>query len=252
MAETPPSDLVAAAERGDAEAQNELGKFYLALYSAEGADSAKVWFRRAADQGLPNAMHNLGVLDYNEGRDGSAQRWFAAAIERGWLNSAVALGVILEEAGRGDEAMKLYEAAAEKGNANGQDVLADKALDLNTEEGYIRARHLSELAAAQGSMNAECRLGSIYHEGLAVERDPKRAFSHWMRAALSGHPGSQFMIAVAYEVGAAVEADRIESAFWYTRVAPVNEQARYMLERLELSLDEKAALELRLRQATSH
>ena len=252
MAEAPPPDLVAAAESGDAEAQNELGKFYLALGSAEGTEFAKVWFRRAADQGLPKAMHNLGVLDYYEGRKGSAQRWYAAAIERGWLNSAVALGVILEEAGRVDEAMKLYEVAAQKGNADGQVRLADKAFDLNTEEGDIRSRHLSELAAAQGNMDAECQLGWIYHEGRAVERDPKRAFSHWMRAALSGHPGSQFMIAVAYEVGAGVEADRIESAFWYTRVAPVNEQARYMLESLKLSSDEKAALELRLRQDTRH
>ena len=211
---------------------------------------AEFWFKRAADQGLPKAMHNLGVLAVRADRDGSAEKWFQAAAARGWINSTVALGVLLEEGGRVEEAMQLYETAAAKGNADAQDRLGQRAMDLDTEEGYAKARYWSELAAAQGHPGGDTNLGTIYHEGLGVERDPKRAVSHFLRAARSGHRGARFWLAVAYEVGRGVELDRIESAYWYSQVADENEQARYMLMRLELSPDEKAALEARLQQAT--
>jgi len=252
MADAPSPNLLAAAERGDAEAQNELGRFYGGLGSAAGAEMAERWFQRAAEQGLPKAMHNLGILAHRAGRDGLAEKWLGAAVERGWMNSAMALGVILDATGRTEEAMGLYETAARKGNADAQDLLGEKAFELDCEEGYARSRLWSEHAAAQGNARSEMRLATIYHEGLGVEADAKRAVSLALRAARSGHPGARLFVAVAYEVGAGIEVDRVESAFWYSLVAPGNEQARYMLERLALSPDEQASLELKLQQATGN
>jgi TPR repeat protein len=254
MANVPSPELLAAAENGDAEAQNAVGRFYVELGSADAIEMAEFWFKRAADNGLPKAMHNLGFLAYGAGRSDLAQKWFSAAAERGWLNSTVALAFLLEEAGREQEAVALYEAAAEKGNADAQNKLGDRALKLDTEEGYAKARYWLQLAAAQGSEDAEARLGLIYHEGLGVERDPKRAAHYWLRAARSGHPGAQFHIGVAYDIGKGVEADRVESAYWLSLAAPKDELAEIYLEGVErsLSLSEKALLQARLRQATSH
>jgi hypothetical protein len=112
MADAPSPELMAAANIGDAEAQNEVGKFYAGLGSASGDEIAEFWFARAADQGLPKAMHNPGVLAQRGRRSASARTWFTAAAERGWRNSSVALGVLLEEDGREEEAVRLYEAAA--------------------------------------------------------------------------------------------------------------------------------------------
>ena len=55
--------IIAAAERGDADAQNQLGVMY---YRGEGVvqDRCKSadWFRKAAEQGHPKAQGSLGIM----------------------------------------------------------------------------------------------------------------------------------------------------------------------------------------------
>lgn len=157
-----------------------------------------------------------------------------------------------EESGHNNSAAPSREllAAAESGDLEAQKALGRMMFEHDTAEGYAQSRHWSELAAAQGSASAITRLGTIYHEGLGVERDPQRAAELFLRAARAGHPGAQLMIGVAYHVGAGVEASRLEAAFWLSAASAENDLARIYLEMKvgpELTPAEKTAIETRLR-----
>src|SRR5206468_5569325 len=74
--------ILERANAGDAEAQNDLGR---RLATSGSRAEAEQWFRRAADQGLAQAKHNLGVLYWRD-NDASheALEWFVAAA-KGWM-----------------------------------------------------------------------------------------------------------------------------------------------------------------------
>jgi chromosome segregation ATPase len=84
---------------------------------------AALWFRQAAEAGVPEAQYNLG-LAYEIGRglakdETLAQRWYRAAAEQNYARARYNLALMLEE-GRGsamDEAMaaQLYRTAALQG-----------------------------------------------------------------------------------------------------------------------------------------
>jgi uncharacterized protein len=251
MSLQPPRDLVAKAERGDAEAQSDLGRFYAERVGGAGArKSASMWFTRSAEQGFARAQHNLGVMAVQDDRLEEAQRWFQAASDQGWLNSTYTLGVLHLEAGRNSEASKLFDKAARQGHADAQDALANMFFKLKSDEAYKVARQWSELAAEQGLASAEVRLATIYHEGLGVERDPPRAAAYFLSAAKKGHPNAQFMMGVAYEVGAGVAVDLMESGYWLTQAAGAGNDVaeHYLMTRVvpRLSVKQQKALEARI------
>lgn len=241
---TPPAELLQRAEAGDAEAQDALGLWYAA--NLPGTGQVESWLRRAADQGLPKAQHNMGVLTFRAGRDDEAIAWFEKAAAGGWTPSTLALAGLLEDSGSISRARELYEAAAQQGDANAQDALGRLAFDEGTEASYERARHWSEQAAKQGQADAQARLGTIHHEGLGVERDPQQAASWFLKAAQRGHAGAQMMIGAAYHLGIGVEVDRVAAARWLAASSDQgNDYARAYLKRVwaDLTPDEKLRLQ---------
>ena len=96
-------------------------------------DDAKAlpWMELAAEQGLPQAQHHLGVM-YAYGRgvtqdDAEAVRWYWLAAEQGYAPAQTSLGY-MHQHGRGvtqddAEAVRWYWLAAEQGHANGQNNL---------------------------------------------------------------------------------------------------------------------------------
>ena len=122
----------AAAERGEASAQNSLAKMY-----AKGRDVAQddakavVWYRKAAEQGLAEAQYNLGVM-YVSGRgiardDVQAVSWFRKAAEQGDVDAQTNLGTMYLM-GRGvardlAEATAWYRKAADQGDIGAQEAL---------------------------------------------------------------------------------------------------------------------------------
>lgn len=240
---TASADLLRRAEAGDAEAQDALGLWYAA--NLPGTRQAEIWFRRAADQGLPKAQHNMGVLVFRAGRDDEATAWFEKAAAGGWAPSMLALAALLEDGGNIPRASELYEAAARQGDADAQDALGRLALDEGTETSHERARHWSEQAAKQGQADSQARLGTIYHEGLGVERDPQQAASWFLKAAQRGHAGAQMMIGAAYHLGIGVEVDLVAAARWLAASAEQgNDHARAYLKQMlsELTPDERLRL----------
>ena len=121
-----------AAEKGDAVAQNNLGRCY---FDGFGVDKdyheAVMWYSKAAEKGNTIAQINLGgcyfhgnVLDkdYSE-----AVKWYRRAAEKGDAAAQMILGTCYLNGYGVDkdyfESMKWYRKAAEQGNASAQEKL---------------------------------------------------------------------------------------------------------------------------------
>jgi TPR repeat protein len=240
----PPADVLARAEAGDAEAANEVGIWYANNHPA--SQKVEVWFRRAADAGLPRAQHNMGVLTMRLERRDEALRWFRLAVAGGWRNSHFALGSLLEELGDRDGAVDAFKVGAQQDCALSQDALGELALNEETEESYKVARYWSEKAAEQGNANAQARLGTIFHEGLGVPRDPEHARWWFLQAVKQNHAGAQAMLGVATHLGIGIDANRFEAMrLLMLSAAQGNEMAKAYLPRVnaELTPDEKVRIE---------
>ena len=96
-AEQVPRGLQERADRGDVEAQTELGSLYYAGRGVPQDDDAAVrWTRLAAEQGYAPAQYNLGLLYFRSrgvlGDDAEAARWYRAAAEQGYAPGQGGLG----------------------------------------------------------------------------------------------------------------------------------------------------------------
>jgi TPR repeat protein len=209
--------ILERAKAGDAEAQNDLGRHFAQSGSRAEAEQ---WFRRAAEQGLAKAKHNLGVL-YWQDQEGSQEAidWFHAAARDGWLPSFHVLGVMLEEQGDREAAKQCYLTAAQRGHADSQNELSRLHFKPDTEEDNAISRRWAEAAAQQGHVEAMMRLGLIHNEGRATPRDPERAAAYMLQAANLGHDMAQFLLGVLYHTGAGVPPDSVEAAHWVLRSA---------------------------------
>ena len=157
-------DLRAKAERGDAEAQKNLGAIYAKDQGVKQdyAQAAK-WYRQAADQGHAGARTALGEL-YEAGQgvlrdEAEAAKWFRRAAEQGYAPAQYSLAV-LYVIGKGvpqddTEALKWYRQAADQGDA-----LAQYNLGMRYYEGKgvvpdpVEAYKWLSLAAAQSTPDA--------------------------------------------------------------------------------------------------
>jgi len=123
------TDLLQAAELGDAKAQSNLGvAYYYGEGVAENTVEAVKWWRQAAEQGYAKAQYNLGELYYYG-------------------------GVVPEDDA---EALKWYGKAAEQGYAKAQIVLANMYdIGQGVPKDYVAAYMWLNLAAAQGNEGAK-------------------------------------------------------------------------------------------------
>jgi uncharacterized protein len=153
------------ARGGDAAMQNELGLRYTRGEDKLTRDykQAAELFRKAADQGLPLAQHNLAGLyfygtglpqDYRE-----AIKWYRKAADQGFSPSQSFLGW-MHLNGKGvdldfKEAMKWYRKAADQGDMEAQYTVGLMYFTgENLKPDFVEAYKWVNLAAAQGHTNA--------------------------------------------------------------------------------------------------
>jgi localization factor PodJL len=116
-----------AADLGYPQAELQLGHLYETGFAGLRSDlaQARKWTQKAAEAGLPSAMHNLAMLVYNgEGGPKSpalAAQWFRQAAELGQVDSQFNLGLLYEN-GKGvqanpAEAYKWFLLASRGGDA---------------------------------------------------------------------------------------------------------------------------------------
>ena len=152
------------AERGDAQAMNNLGVLYDRGQGVEpDTGRALYWFAQSAKAGHPSGMSNYGrMLEQGRGmpaNPGEAARWFDLAARQGQPEAQYNLGL-------------LYE----RGRGVPQDEKAAAAW-------YSRA-------AAQQQTEAMARLGHFYRAGQGVEKNSARAALLLYAAAMNGDDGA--------------------------------------------------------------
>lgn len=248
------NQLLGAAGGGDAEAQYELAVAYAAgrgdVPEDEREEQALLWLMRAANQGHPGAMAELGSF-YMGTDDVMALRWLRPAAAQGHGGAQGNLGYMYQH-GHGvprdtDEAARLYRLAAEQGLAqaqhnlgvmylHGQGVPEDPAeaarwFRLAADQGHpdaLAALGRTEPAHTlpssfedheQGDAEAQYRLGRRYEYGNGVEQDHAEASRLYGLAAEGGHADAQYSLGLLYALGRGVGRDRAEAARWFRLAA---------------------------------
>ena len=180
------TQIRAAAEHGDAEAQHSMGEMYRTGQGVpQDRGEALRWYRLAAEQGLGRAQFELGLAyDYGQGvpQDrGEVLRWYRLAAEQGLGRARHELGLAYDY-GRGvpqdrGEALRWYRLAAEQGFVGSQ---VNLAVAYRTGQGVPQDRGEAlrwyRLAAEQGFANAQFNLGEVYLDGRGVPQDYVRAY----------------------------------------------------------------------------
>jgi TPR repeat protein len=224
---SPLEEVKSKAERGDAEAQCELGIRCWTYHPVHnqgtakgGAAEAAKWYRKAADQGHAEAQYQLGDC-YAEGTgvakdEVEAIKWFRKAADQGGVWAQYQLGKYYEN-GTGVstdaiEAVKWYRKAAEP-----------RDLSTNTSD-------FPTWAIWNQRVDAQRALAQCYSNGVGVVQDPQEA-ARWSLEADRSHGESDRaylkMLKSRAETGDASyeymvaerTADPIEALNWYRKAA---------------------------------
>lgn len=202
-----------AAHPDNARLAFQLGR---ALDIAQDYDTARHFYRQAAERNYSAALTNLGFM-YRTGRGvaqdyASARQFYLASAEFGNLRARTNLGKMFEEGWGVDSdlgaARLWYELAASSGWANALDSLGNlyrqgKGVPKDAAE----AQRLYLLAADLGQNNAMNNLGVMYRDGIGVLADPRQAVAWFTRAMDHGNTYAPFHLGNLLRDGVLVEAD---------------------------------------------
>lgn len=154
------------AEQGDVTAQNVLGFMYAYGQGvAKDGQQAITWYRKAADQGFPEAQAGLARV-YEAGLGGvainkqQAVYWYLKAADQGVASAQYNLGFM---------------------HANGYGVMKDEQL----------AADWYRKAADQGFAPAQYNLGIMYANGQGVAKNEQLATDWYRKASAQGHTGAR-------------------------------------------------------------
>jgi eukaryotic-like serine/threonine-protein kinase len=226
------NDILAAANRGDAAAQNALGVKY-----ANGEDGlprddveAVEWYLKSANQGFAKGETNLGDM-YLFGRGGlnkdatQALSWYLKAADQDWPDAQFRLGVMYEK-GVGtnqdvQRAVKLYRAAASAGYPDAENLLGillatgSDGVPRDDDEAAVWYRK----AADQGFAKAQKNLGDMYLFGRGVDKDYAQAVIWYTKAADQNFADAQFRLGYMTEKGLGVAQSDQAAADLYQKAA---------------------------------
>lgn len=215
----------AVAVAGVPAAQNFLG---VLLRESAPAESLAM-FKKAAEQGVPRAMAEVGLMIANG--DGApadmveAVRWLKRSADAGFPEGMLLYAECLI-AGKGTEinaaeAAALYSKAAALGNVAAKSYLAgmyQHGLGVPAPDPK-KAFQLYKEAAAQGFPEALGRLGAMYMSGEAGAKDEKKAVQLWEDGASKGDAVSMYFLAISLESGEVGPPDKAKAASWYRKAA---------------------------------
>jgi uncharacterized protein len=202
--------LLALADAGDLECQNNLGLCYQFGFSApQDYEKAVHWFARAALGGSATAQFNLGGM-YYEGK----------GVEKDL-----------------DLALKCYKRSAEQRHELALLQLGSmyqKGIGVETNLG--RARVLYSIAYRQGSSRAANHLGLLFKKGLGVERDDSIAYQLYLESIerpdtpeIADNPSYRasafFWLGYMTEHGEGTEMDLRQARKWYKQGAACGQQS---------------------------
>ena len=185
--------LTKRAEKGDAEAQNDLGLKY-AYGDGVAIDYAQAyyWFKKSAEQGNIVGQGNLGWCFY-----------YGYGVEQNY-----------------EQAYYWFKKSAERGSAYSQNYLGSIYYNgLGTQQNFEQAAYWFRKSAEQGDEYSMNGIGLCYYKGEGVEQDYKQSFSWYMKSALKGNSDAQCTIGFMYYLGLGVEIDYEQFVSWTKKAA---------------------------------
>ena len=223
--------LLQSAESGDIKAQCSLAYCYIeGRGTTTNFEKAAEWWYKAAEQGYADAQYNLGVF-YIRVKENAAEafKWFLKAAEQGQADAQYRL-VDCYLYGKGtevdqNEAGKWLQKAAENGNADAQTklgyILCGMAEDDNPDFAEFSKFHVEavkwfRLAAEQGNSDACFELGFSYNYGEGVDIDYDEAVK-WYRKAIEieHNPSALSHLGECYHYGHGVPQNEKEARDWF-------------------------------------
>jgi uncharacterized protein len=211
------------AEKGEAWAQNILGgMYYYGLGVPQNDTIAMSWFRKAANQGDPEAQLNLGEM--YETDFSTAMNWYRKAADQGNTRAEILLGDIYKY-GRGvsrdfAQAVAWYRKAADQGDIEAQINLGEMSeYGQGVPQNYVQAVVWYRKAADQGNAEAQIDLGDMYNYGRGMPKDYAQAMAWYRKAADQGDAKAQFNLGVMFDAGEGVQQDYAQAYMWYTLAA---------------------------------
>ncbi len=238
-------DFMAAAQKGDAEAEAGVGAMLFAHLNPPGTGyyaQCEKWLLASANQGNAKGMDFLGQYYYASGKsiagginpgvnnapippalqkeaDGKfalARQWFerAAAKNDGYAMANLA---IMLDAGVGgprdpERAKQLRAGVAGHSDADfAKRATGDpenQAMTASWQSGhYADALKNAEDRAAKGDANAQSLLGRAYYEGVGVKQNYGTAQIWLNKAIAQNNPDAMFFLGMMYEYGRGVNQD---------------------------------------------
>ncbi len=209
-----------AADKGDPNAINNLGAFYL----EEGNEKkARELIAKAAAKGSGLAMKNLGYFAEKDGDIEKAKEWYKKAAENGNADAMNTLGVIYGDEGN----QKMKREWLEKAMHNGSNKAINNIAKIYEDEGNIKkAKELYEEAISKGNIVALHNLGHIYES----EGDVKKAKEYYEKAVAKGFTNSMYRLGVLYEQ----KGNKKEAEGYYRSAAAAGDKrAKEKLEKMK-------------------
>lgn len=233
--------LKGLAEKGNARAQLNLGKFYrlVGVNGKPDLNLALSWLTKAANQNEAEAQESLGDM-YEQGEGvkkniSEATKWYEKAANNGDTFSQNRLGNIFYQKKAFKESFNWYLKAANQGHADSMVSVGNMhkegegtAKDLAKAAEWFRKA--AELDNAEGQTNLAVMLAS----GEGVKKDEKQAVELWKKAAEKGDRFAQYSLAWRYEEGSTVKKDKAEALRWYRKAADQGmQEAKDALKRIK-------------------
>lgn len=246
--------FLAAADEGDGWAQVEMGVRCANLrgkrsYCERDYAKATQWFRKATETGNLWGQYFYALLCYRGAgmakNVAHAQSILAEAITdpnvNQWVglytHAAVHLASFLlageTSAQAQQQAEQLLRDSADRGSLAAWNLLGSLYEKQGRAEDAVDAFYK---AAHQGHPVAQASMGRISLEGTLVQRDEKIAFEWHLMAAENDYTESMFQVALMFEKGVGVEANRSKAVEWYGKAAfKGHAKAKERLESLGIS-----------------
>ena len=218
-----------AAEKGDADAQNNLGYCFFWGYGIyKDLDKAFYWFKKSSDQGNDDATNNLKILfsdkidKYNISNKDKDN--YNTQISHTNAKEQYKLGMMYYK-GQGvakdyKEAFTWFKKAAEQGYAPAQNNLGycyEKGIGTSKDEN--QAFYWFKKAAEQGDAAAQNWLGYCYRQGIGTSKDENQAFYWYKKAAEQGYPAAQNWLGYCYRQGIGTSKDENQAFYWFKKAA---------------------------------
>jgi TPR repeat protein len=236
-----------SAQSGDPKSQFKVGLYYLEGWGTEkNLSEAISWLQKSAAQNFLPAVVLLGKVHSENGEIESAKIWLKKAADFGDPEAAYELGSLLKKrksAKDNKEGDRLILMAAIKGWPKAQGMVGAYYLD-----GYWTfKKDLSEgirwltKGAVNGDHFSQARLCSSFVGGEGVNRDYAKAAEWCDKAAAQGNYSAMQQLSLLYEHGYGVKKDIVQAYALANMVSdspdPISQQiTRSTLDRLERTM----------------